>query len=499
MAQRRRTSIAVSATAVATGVLIALPTFSSGATVKPKLRSFAPVTARQAQAPDPRTQPPLHGTNPHGQGTVAVIDVNPNATRPFSGDPTGRTDGEDVVIGRSRGEQRADGTYHGHITVAALFGNEIIAGADTGPGQQVDTGIAQDLLDQLCAGTQICLSAVRVQSNTTSTGSINRFSLASATVGNPQVPSLSLGAATSEGNIATDANCQASRGASQVANVNAGGQVVASVATSASDSRACRGQAPTQTNTSRVIQLGQAGLPVPAPGCDNGTPDVLTGIPGLLPIVCNADDSSATGGTQASAPYGVRDALDVFVLAVGTTAAAKLSTASSESLAVAPAAAPGTQPPADNNNPGPGNNPGAGNNNAGNNNAGNNNAGNNNAGNNNAGNQGAGDDNAGNQGAGDDGAGNNATECVDGVDNDGDGVIDRADPGCHTDGNPNNPASFDPNDDSEANGAANLSNAGAGRLPFTGTDVVGLGLAGAILLAAGLALRGPARRRGLGA
>jgi hypothetical protein len=41
-------------------------------------------------------------------------------------------------------------------------------------------------------------------------------------------------------------------------------------------------------------------------------------------------------------------------------------------------------------------------------------------------------------------------ECSDTADNDGDGVIDALDPGCHTDGNPNNPGSYDPNDDSEA-------------------------------------------------
>ncbi|MDQ4149420.1 MAG: hypothetical protein M3164_05440 [Actinomycetota bacterium] len=40
-------------------------------------------------------------------------------------------------------------------------------------------------------------------------------------------------------------------------------------------------------------------------------------------------------------------------------------------------------------------------------------------------------------------------ECSDGIDNDGDGKIDAADPGCHTDGDPNNPASYDPNDDDE--------------------------------------------------
>ncbi len=43
-----------------------------------------------------------------------------------------------------------------------------------------------------------------------------------------------------------------------------------------------------------------------------------------------------------------------------------------------------------------------------------------------------------------------APECSDGIDNDGDGRIDIADPECHTDGNPDNPQSYDPNDDSEA-------------------------------------------------
>jgi hypothetical protein len=41
-------------------------------------------------------------------------------------------------------------------------------------------------------------------------------------------------------------------------------------------------------------------------------------------------------------------------------------------------------------------------------------------------------------------------ECSDGIDNDGDGLIDIADPNCHTDGDPDNPDSFNPDDDSEA-------------------------------------------------
>lgn len=63
-------------------------------------------------------------------------------------------------------------------------------------------------------------------------------------------------------------------------------------------------------------------------------------------------------------------------------------------------------------------------------------------------------------------------ECSDGIDNDGDGRIDIADPECHTDGNANNPASYNPNDDSEA-----------GLLPRTGGTGPGLGVA---LLALGL-------------
>ncbi len=41
------------------------------------------------------------------------------------------------------------------------------------------------------------------------------------------------------------------------------------------------------------------------------------------------------------------------------------------------------------------------------------------------------------------------TQCSDGTDNDGDGKIDAQDPGCHSDGDPNNPGSYVPSDDDE--------------------------------------------------
>ena len=185
----------------------------------------------------------------------------------------------------------------------------------------------------------------------------------------------------------------------------------------------------------------------------------------------------------------MREALDVFALQVGTNSLLKETTAASESLTVAPEA---------------------------------------------------------------------GVQCVDGEDNDGDGVADEADPGCHTDGDATNAASFDPTDNDETNvvlaaaaaratpptmaattaatrsaptavtttatasstrtiraatkattsttrttrtmtpRAATAAGGGAGdgsgdlddgALPFTGTDVIGIALAGLLVLAGGLLLR----------
>jgi hypothetical protein len=294
------------------------------------------VHSRAVAVPNPQTEPPLHGTNPHGQGTPAAVILNPSSTRPFTNDPTGKDNGETLVAGRSRGEQRPDGTYHGHITIAALLGNEVL-GVDTNPGETKSgplSAVQQALLTPLCngSGNQICLSAVTADSASTASGSTNKFSAAHATLGGAN--GIDAGVVESNGNISQTSSCQSSHGDSQVANVKAGGGAVASAAQSSSDSSACQGQAPTQKNTSSVIALGGTGVPIPAPGCADGTANTVTGIPTLLPIVCNADDSGS--GTQATTPYGVREALDVFALATQTTALTEASTAASQSHAVAP-------------------------------------------------------------------------------------------------------------------------------------------------------------------
>lgn len=452
------------------------------------LRRKASTAKTRVTATDPPHQPPMHGTNPHGQGTVGVVDIDPSAERPLGPKTDGSDSGEDVVAGRGRGEQTAAGAYHGHITIVSLFGREL-SGVDSTPGQANHgplQGIQTGILDPLCQSTnqQVCLSVLRADSTTTATGSTNDFAVARASL-----MGLRVGAGESAGNISQDANCQNSVGSARTANVATSGGTVAAVANSNSASKSCRGQAPQVANTSQVIQLGGTGVAIPAPGCANGTPDTDAGVPGLLPIICNADE---VAGAAA-----VREALDVFALQTGSNALLKETTAASESFSVAPPET-GTQcsDGVDNDNDGkidsgdPGchtdndaNNPASFNpaddderDNAGN--AGSGGRGNNNGSGSNAG--------SGNSGAGN-GGGGNRPQCSDGVDNDGDGVIDSDDPGCHSDGNANNPDSFNPDDDSEGDGARNLDNAGS--LPFTGTDVVGIALAGLLLVAGGLMLR----------
>ncbi|HEV7804312.1 MAG TPA: LPXTG cell wall anchor domain-containing protein [Solirubrobacteraceae bacterium] len=438
------------------------------------------VAEKRATATDPSTQPPVHGANPHAQGGVAIVDVDPKNERPLSSDPSGKDSGEDVILGRARGEQNADGTYHGHITILTLLGSEL-ASVDSAPGESkkgpldaVQTGI----LDPLCKSTsgQVCLAVLTANSTTTATGSDNDFAVARASV-----LGLGVGAAESHATIGTQGTCQGATGTSKVANVSApGGGAVASVSNSSSTSKSCTGQAPQVLNTSSVIGLGGIQVPLPAAGCADGTPDTVSGIPAVLPIVCNADD--ILGATA------VREALDVFVLQVGGTSLAKATTAASESLTVAPAAVPPGETTPKQCSDGKDNDgdkkidaadPGC-----------------------HVGGKLSGAYNPEDDDESDDATvGSSGTECSDKVDNDGDGKVDASDPGCHVDNNINKP--FNPDDDSEGsdgdgngpgdNGGNAPSgtgqNAGGGNLPFTGTDVVGLGLAGLLMLAGGLLLR----------
>lgn len=456
---------------------------------KSSVKQSSDAAKTRATASDPPKQPPMHGTNPHGQGGVAVVDANPSNERPLPSDASGSASGEDVIAGRTRGEKDANGNFHGHVTIAALFGNEI-AGVDStegqsnhGPLQSLQTGV----LDPICQSSnqQVCLSILKADSTSTANNSTNDFAVARA-----GLLGLNVGAAESGGNITEDANCQSAVGSAKTANVATSGGTLAAVANSSSASKSCRGQAPQVANTSQVVQLGGTGVGIPAPGCANGTPDTEGGLPGLLPIICNAEEIAGAAA--------VREALDVFAVQVGTNALLKETTAAAESFSVAPPES-GAQCSDGADNDGDGKidiaDPGCHTDgNAANTasfdpsdndetDAGTGGSGAGSGGGGGAGTGGSGD--GGGDGAGTGGSGGDV-QCADGVDNDGDGVIDADDPGCHTDGNANNAASYDPTDDSEAGGAQNLD---AGALPFTGADVIGVALAGLLMLAGGLMLR----------
>jgi hypothetical protein len=87
-------------------------------------------------------------------------------------------------------------------------------------------------------------------------------------------------------------------------------------------------------------------------------------------------------------------------------------------------------------------------------------------------------------------------QCSDTVDNDADAVIDTADPGCHSDGDAANPATYVPSDDDERNSAA-LGASGPDALPRTGGGAGALAAVSAGALAASVLGLGMRRKYGI--
>jgi hypothetical protein len=318
--------------------------------------------------PGSKYQPPAHGNNPHGQGTVGTVDFLPSNTVPLDGGTSSSTDGEegeDIVLGRSRGERNPDGSYHGEVNILSIFGFDVVPPVETGPGES-ESGplepIQQNVLDAICAGSggQLCLQVLAADSETTNSGSTNSFNAANINLGGREGLRLSL--LESNGNIETDSSCQRSHGDSGVLKLDFGEESI-HILESSTDSEACNNGTKTQENDSRFIAFGDR---VPH-DCATGEPDSeFTAFYPILTFVCNADDTNGVDEeeSQMGEPYGVREALTLFLFPLihdngqvsfaqlngeEDTALLKGTVAASESHAVAPPAPPPprvTNPPA---------------------------------------------------------------------------------------------------------------------------------------------------------
>jgi hypothetical protein len=314
--------------------------------------------------------------NPHGEGTVASVSLGAGVIPAIPG--VVGTNGQ-IVVGRTLGEyQTATKQFHGHITLLSLFGQEIL-GVDTLPGQSSSgvLGTQQSTLGQICAQSMqtICLKILNENSTTTTTSSTNHIEVAGVGVG-AAAPILGVGplaladAAYSDGNISVNPStgCETTHGDAHVGDLSLIGLTVHAI-DSQSNSTSCNnpanaGSAPTSSQ-STVANLGGSviplvgqiplvgtalAVPIVAPAAcssggpaafglsETGTPNVDSGIPALLPVVCNADDTNpGTAGSQATIPYTAREALTAFVLSLTPTSSlVKVTASASQASSTAP-------------------------------------------------------------------------------------------------------------------------------------------------------------------
>jgi hypothetical protein len=256
----------------------------------------------------------VQGTNPHGQGTVASVSVGGK---------------EAVVVGRSRGERRADGSYHGHTTTLALFGNDVIAN-DTTPGQTANGPVAplqEQVLDQVCKGSSgnVCIDVLRADSATTATGSTNHSRLLGVSLGGEKGANATVG--DSNGNIQSNGDCQQAHGDVTLLKLVLGGNPLLDIGESATDSNSCPSGTTVTNSTNPLVAIG--GEPIPLPGCGANSPGYLVDLDPLVSLACNAGASTGAGGA-------VNDALAGTALASANGPAATLSGAGTGAAAQAP-------------------------------------------------------------------------------------------------------------------------------------------------------------------
>jgi hypothetical protein len=292
------------------------------ATTDTKVATSVRAVVRKATTPSTRAEAApapvsatVQGSNPHGQGTALAIALGGN---------------EAVVVGRSRGEQKSDGSYHGHTTTLALFGNDVIAN-DTGPGQTAKGPLAplqEQLLDQVCKGSSgnLCLDVLRADSSTTANGSTNHSKLVGLVLGGPNGAVATVG--DSNGNIEGNGECQKAHGDVTLVKLMLGGNPLLDLGESASDSNACPSGTTVTNSSNPLVSIG--GQQIPLPGCGANSPGYLIDLSPLLNIACNAGAATGAGGI-------VNDALAGTILPGANGPAGTLSGAGTGAAATPPA------------------------------------------------------------------------------------------------------------------------------------------------------------------
>jgi hypothetical protein len=217
-------------------------------------------------------------------------------------DPTGADtfSGEEVVVGRSGAEQNPDGSYHGHVTLLGLLGEEIL-GIDTDQGESASSPFQplQDVLDQVCVGSSnnVCLALLVANSATTSSGSQNEFGAARADLGQGD-QSASVGAAESYGSLQENGDCQTASAGSEVARARVSDDLDAHILKSDSSSTSCGGGPATENGESSVATANGDSPPLPG-GCEGAGGGAE--VDGVARLSCN----SAESGSQSALSAGV--------------------------------------------------------------------------------------------------------------------------------------------------------------------------------------------------
>lgn len=285
--------------------------------------------------------PPAHGTNPHGQGSVAVVDLMPERENPLPAEPG--SGGEEVVAAESRAERGEDGRHSADATLVGVLGIDL--GSHAGEGESAHgplEPLQAALLDPLCEGLNrlACVEVLRADAAAGESGAESNTAVANVELLGED--GLDAKVAESNASIKEEDGCTVAHGDATTAKLDLGSATLLDVGSSSATADECTDPPPDPDppadpgpeRDSTVVELLGLGLPLPAAGCGDGAPNSeFTLLSELLATSCHADDSSNGGSGQLEGEYAVREALSAFVLEFDGTALLKGTLGASEAQA----------------------------------------------------------------------------------------------------------------------------------------------------------------------